>query len=826
MRIGLAGAGAGALLPMALPAFAGLPPSPRPNLTVLHGINAATSAAQLEAVLDTFLSLGLPVACVVDNDRSHGDALTPDHPISHLLADRFTRFSTVLECVAFERDLLKLTPYDMARAAYNRRSALVAALFGDTPPPRFLSTIACNAQANTLAPEGLRSAGFQTCLVIGEESGAVTSEIWKSGTLRLFGGRHIALAGAVDVLGNNDTQFANICHLSLEDIAAQPVEQAAHHAASYARIALDHEIEGEVSNMPLSDLIFRDDFGYQRSIGLHLYQPPAGDPEAMARFDDLMAGISNLGFAFSIGALPKANPKDAPSYWVGETDQGPELIADENAPNTPGFGVVLTTALQHDQGVDDRGFLRLPTFPVTLENGGVSSALKWNNLTTDIVLTIDPQSAATAQSRTEINRMLQQLDQDGVSHFVPVSELAAKRYPTSNLITRFQRVQALTPAMRAGRASAWDKMRADYMDDAQLAWRYIENYTSPISGLCASLYDGTKMLETVTMWDVASHLNALVAAETLGLIDRAEYRKKIAKIMPNLQGKASGDRVLPREWLRTDQVRWGHRNFNACDTGRLLACFTNLKDHDGAHFDPAEVVEGWTLDKVLINGEVHSVVGGEMYSSIGSHCAHYTARAFRAWGFDVNSPYEVFDGQSAADGRMRLLHAANRVGILGAEPLLMEASDFGLSEESGYLADVLFAAQLRAFLADGRMYCVSESPLNRRPWFTYQGLSMNELEREWVVEPTDANAKFRTPEFQDKAISVSSKAAYLWAAHRPHEFTDQLVKHVRENGKTQYGFSSGIFMHNGQAMRNYTDLNTNGVILQSIAKIMARDAAP
>jgi len=70
-------------------------------------------------------------------------------------------------------------------------------------------------------------------------------------------------------------------------------------------------------------------------------------------------------------------------------------------------------------------------------------------------------------------------------------------------------------------------------------------------------------------------------------------------------------------------------------------------------------------------------------------------------------------------------------------------------------------------------------------------------------------------------MAVSSKAAFLWAAYHPGAYADALIAHIREKARLEIGFASNVNTATGLATQNYTDLNTNGIILQAIAHIVA-----
>ena len=146
-----------------------------------------------------------------------------------------------------------------------------------------------------------------------------------------------------------------------------------------------------------------------------------------------------------------------------------------------------------------------------------------------------------------------------------------------------------------------------------------------------------------------------------------------------------------------------------------------------------------------------------------------------------------------------------------------------MSPESAYLADVLFAAQLEEHDETGRLICVSEGPINRPPWFLYQGLQFDAPGRVWATDTVASLPEHRTNAFRNEHLSISSKGAYLWSAYREHPFCDDLRALVRDKAKTPYGFASSINERTGQASTAYSDINTNAVILQSIAHMVKKE---
>ena len=134
------------------------------------------------------------------------------------------------------------------------------------------------------------------------------------------------------------------------------------------------------------------------------------------------------------------------------------------------------------------------------------------------------------------------------------------------------------------------------------------------------------------------------------------------------------------------------------------------------------------------------------------------------------------------------------------------------------MADALFAAQIEEYRATSKLTCVSEGPVNREPWFVYQGYQITEDGGSWTAETLDPSPRFKTKGFVRAVDMLNSKGAFLWNAHRPNDYTDRLVDEVREKAKTEkLGFSPGVFAITGTSDQAYSDINTNGVILQAIA---------
>ena len=166
---------------------------------------------------------------------------------------------------------------------------------------------------------------------------------------------------------------------------------------------------------------------------------------------------------------------------------------------------------------------------------------------------------------------------------------------------------------------------------------------------------------------------------------------------------------------------------------------------------------------------------------------------------------------------MALLYTASRIGPIGAEPALLEVLDRGRSASADYLADVLFAAQADLFDRTGQLVFPSESPLDRPPWFAFQGFDIGSAEDPWTIKFDSTEPEFQTAAFKRDTRANSSKAAYLWHALRPGALSHLMVAGTRSVARSSFGFLSAVYLANQRPTQMYSDLNTNSVILQSIA---------
>ncbi|MFT6676732.1 MAG: hypothetical protein ACJAVM_002937 [Sulfitobacter sp.] len=837
-------------LPLALMAQGGMATAlstSRNMIVVLDGITAQTDAPRLSALLNAFVKQGLPVSCIVETHHPVAGNLRPDTAVSRVLRRLHGQVQGLIDLLPVLPDLAAQTAHFQARSAYDGQQHLFDAIWGNTAGqtigfrPR---AVACDMRADIQPPNGARTSGIRNVLMRPETTQPVQSEAWENGIVRLIGGARVALSASVQDLQSGPAQPGErVLYLSAADLPVMTLAEVERHATAFAQHAQHPDGNEWISPILASDIQFRDAYSYRRKMALHFLASEGSSSVARAILTDFRLDLLNAGLPSSFGATVDAGPlgTDGTGYWIDIQRSKAVLpilpVQDYNmasdaftpaalnaARNTYGIGVSFRPlATAQAAGITAENTIVVPA--EIIQDPAQLAGLENSDFgTEDYAILISDQVLRNAPQRRILKTALLALADDGITTAVTLPKYVRSIVPTDAYLTHYRRTSAYAGRARSSDTPNGGQSQAQLMADAKTAWGYFEKWTNRKTGLCPATVnfseDGVVLHEAVTMWDVGSQINALIAANELFLISDDAFQTAVRKILPNIAGRKSQGRLLPQGWIVTNRIKWGVKDFDGCDAGRLLAALYNLDTHAATKDHAASTVQSWDLDKVIKDGVIYNVTDGVESTTYVSHCAHYASWAFRTWGHEVRSPYEVFDGKSEADGRIALLEIAGQIGPMGAEPLLLEALELGMSPESEYLAEVLFAAQLEEFDETGVLTCVSEGPIDHEPWFTYQGLQFDAPGRVWATDTVASLPEHRSPEFRKKNQVVSSKGAYLWAAYKNHEYCDRLVDYVREKARTSNGFASSIYQQTGKATQTYADINTNAVILQSIAQMM------
>ncbi len=361
------------------------------------------------------------------------------------------------------------------------------------------------------------------------------------------------------------------------------------------------------------------------------------------------------------------------------------------------------------------------------------------------------------------------------------------------------------------------------MEAAALAWRYFQNNISAETGLVASV-DG---YPSTTMWETGALIDAVVAAERLGLLPAAEAEAILARTISSLTRLPLGAEGLPNKAYDTRSLAMvNYRNeptetgigWSALDIGRLLAALEVAERAHPALAGPIQnLLTGWNMAQVLMKGELN---GGNIKDGVLTQhqegrvgYEQYAAKAMMLHALDATAAMDV-SGQLAprligplpvpGDNR---LNRNNVPAMITSEPYLLDGLEFGFDARSHVFATQIYRAQEQRFADTGILTAVSEGHINVAPYFAYATVWGGG--DEWAVLTLDGTRL-------DSKRVISTKAAFGWDALFDTPYTDQLVIAVSSFRKPGRGWMEGMYEVDGQPNTSVT-ANTNAMILAAIA---------
>lgn len=799
---------------------------PRNLVLCLTGISAATAPDTLDRAITLFLTRGIPVTAAL--------ALTDqdDAPVFRLATDIARREAGLFE-IAVEVD----GPHDPWRYFQMRRAAdLRNRVRTQLDPGRTLPIVTVlTSAASGIVDSGIvdlaayRSAGFLALVQPGLSD--------RSASFAATGMEQVALTGGAE--GDPATPDAQILHqidamlsgetdclLALRLPASGDLPPVWRQIADRLSAALD---SGALYGTRPFDLVQQLSRQPPFSLAVLLHPGPA-DQSPDGPIGALMREMDRLDLPYTVVA-PKSIPPDQTfaadsCTWAdAETPSGADCVVLEQATasdqSAPWRIAVTTGSAAAGSGMSSAARLIMPAV-TGADNWRLDAGLAPND---DNLLLVTSADIPTQVDRLALAESLAALRDDGRAKLFTVAELANHLTAPDPILDRFQAARRLRQAAPPNQTPLAPADTTALLEDARLAWRYIERMTHPDTGLCAGAAHlgaaGQLVISNqATMWDLASQIQGIVAANQLGLLAADNAALRIVKILNNIPIKLIDGLRLPPLFVKTDRRAVFRSGFDFCDTGRfLIALDTAMLAGLLPATTAAAFFANLDLSATLRDGHPFSHGRSGWSDGFANHCTPYLARGLAKWGLAITSPYPALPDTPTGDDRMRLLYSIAQIGAYGTEPPLLEATELGPSPTTRCMADVLFDAQLRSFEITGRLKCVSETSLNMKPWFAYQGLRVDQPgEAGWVIRTGDPDPQYASDTFLSNIEAISSKAAFLWAAHYPHPYSTRLLAVVRSTARVpDLGFSVGVFVRDGAPMQGYSDINTNGVILSAIA---------
>ena len=811
---------------------------------VLSDVSAATPPGGFLAILEPFMRAKIPISCIVTPETASG-MIHPSSELAGYLRHLVARDPAQIEVIIQTPHLGDRPYYFQSRRATQARRAFEDALFlpqSRTALAHSVLTVANTGTTMDYQLGGVRAAGFRTALTLPQSGTKPVDSHWDQGVLHIFGGMHFGLSAPFFAIEQMLKQSIrddprSLLNLSINGLTSENVRPTVAHMSRIAALVSELTDTGKIVPTTPTDYHSRVMPDADTVIGLRLNVSGRPDEQKNLGALELAQWLRAHEFAFTVAGKDALDWSEFSSdtciseETTRRDDQGRCELRDSAMPDQEvAFALppkVMMNALPMKDriaGVDNNATLHPPRFAfVDTQNTPLVPAIR---LLEDTVLVLDANSYSTAAQRQKTTNFISALSHRAGFQITDVTTYADKIWPRDSICRVYLQTQEVMHRERAALAE-YEPLNHDLIRrDAALAWRYLKRFTNAKTGLIPSTVslgggDAT-FYNYATMWDIGSQLFGMIAAVKLELMAMEELNQWATLIIDRLPTVIVQGLRLPSAIIHVGAEEEPDQAFNTCDVGRLLNAFHSL-----AEFSPelkdgiAEKVASWSLQETIQNGRAHDMTAHQSSDHFLSHCSDYAARGYAAFGIAADSPYAPLNGRADADKLNALLFSASEIGIIGAEPLLLEGVELGFTPQSQYLADMLFAAQLEDNRNTGTMRCVSESPINRFPWFTYQGYDIGDIDDPWKVQVISDDKALKHPDFLRAIEVVSVKAAYLWAATHPHSYSNALVAHARSRARiADFGFSPGIFLKTGHPMEGYSDLNTNAIILEACAQIV------
>lgn len=359
----------------------------------------------------------------------------------------------------------------------------------------------------------------------------------------------------------------------------------------------------------------------------------------------------------------------------------------------------------------------------------------------------------------------------------------------------------------------------------KIAWTYFRNNYQKDTGLVNSVDE----YPATSMWDTASYLMALVAAQRLQIIDNNEFEEKLGKALKTLGNLTLFDGQLPNKSYNTITLQMAdYKNnvtdrgvgWSAIDVGRILVPL-NIIAWNYPRFMPEirVIVNKWQLPKILINGELHGATvdpatNKTIYVQEGRlGYEEYSAKSFNLLGLDVSksSNYkdyldyvDIYGIQIPIDKRdPEKFHAHNYVV---SESYILDGLEYGWDYMSKEFAYRVFKAQEARYQDTGMVTAVSEDNIKDDPYFVYNTVYTDGKAWNAIGEKGEDASQFKT---------ISTKAAIGWSILYQTPYREKLLGAVKSLYDPAKGWYSGYYEVLKKTNEALT-ANTNAIILEAL----------
>lgn len=366
-------------------------------------------------------------------------------------------------------------------------------------------------------------------------------------------------------------------------------------------------------------------------------------------------------------------------------------------------------------------------------------------------------------------------------------------------------------------------LQPDELQWARLAWHYFENNVDPDTGLAnaADRYPST------TMWDTASYVFALMAAERLGIIDRVEFDRRCALMLASLAHLPLYDGALPNKAYHTRTLLMVDYNNNpttvgigwsGLDIGRMaVALIAVARAYPEQSAAVWTVIERWNLGRLVRDGRLRGGAvepDGSLKDTQEGRLGYeqYAARGVLLLGADaLFAGYGLAHVAFASVEGVRIPYDERPQEKFDApvfatsEPYFLTGLEFGFDGLMEAFGRQIYYAQKQRYLTTRTVTAVSEGHLDQPPFFGYSTVYGNGTPWAVLTSTGEALPGMRT---------FNTKAAFSWAALFDDDYAPVLQTAALPLNDPQRGWYEG--QYEGGKVNAAMTANTNGIILESL----------
>ena len=365
-------------------------------------------------------------------------------------------------------------------------------------------------------------------------------------------------------------------------------------------------------------------------------------------------------------------------------------------------------------------------------------------------------------------------------------------------------------------------LTADEKTYAKTAWKYFENNYQEHTGLVNSVDN----YPSTTLWDTGNYLMALISAEQLQVIDKAEYHKRMKKALSTLGQIELYKDLLPNKVYNAQTLKMTNYENNvtetgigwsAIDIGRIMIPLSYIQFNQPKYSqDLHKILSRWNIKKMTKEGALFGAVVENAKEQILQEgrlgYEQYTSKMFATFGVDITNALrydkylefnDIYGIEIPYDKRDKEHSNANNYVVM--EPYMLDGLEFGWDYFSREFSYRLYKAQEERYEDTGHLTAVTEDHLDQAPYFIYNSIYVNK--QEWVAIDEKG-------EVHNDMKQLSAKASFAMDALYNTEYTDKLMEALKPL-QSDRGWYTGIYEKDGKINKSVT-CNTNAIILESL----------